>query len=371
MRRWRLTVVFTLCFLLRVCGAVFAQDATADFPEQQLAAIDAAMAEQIEQQALVGVAIGIIRDNQVVLTKAYGYANRERQEKMTTSTIVNWGSNSKPIVAVLALQLVAQGQLDLDADVRQYVPQFPDKGATISSRQLLSHQSGLPHYLNGEVIASPGERTWQEELDPLQAIKRFDRSPLIFQPGERMDYSSHAYVLLSAVVQQAGGEPIQKQLEKRILQPLGMKSFQLDVPFDGQKNWATGYMKLPNGWTWPTGDQSHAWKHGAGAYKSDVRDFARWAAALSSGELLDPQTQKQMWTNQTLRDGSRIQYGLGVIVEGEGMSLKVSHNGSQNETRTRMVLYPRQKHGMVVMSNTSGMDPGAVTTAIYRAIATP
>ena len=340
----------------------FAQD---NFPQSK--AVDLAVLKEVKQKQIVGVAIGIIRDSKIVYTKGYGYAHVKTKAPVTSASIFNWASNSKPVMAVAAMQLAQAGKLDLDATIDKYLTKLPEQFAKITTRHLLCHQSGIPHYSNGRIIPSGKRVSPQEELDPIYSVHRFAKSPLIFNPGSRTDYSSYAYVLLSAVVQSAGKSKINKQLLKRIGEPLGLKSFQLDLPRDEQKNWVTAY-KISNGNPIEIRDYAHFWKHGAGGYKSDVKDFAKFAAALMNKKLIDEKTTSTMWTNQKTENGGKSIWGLGVIVEGKGRSLKVSHNGSQDETRTRMVIYPNQGHGVVVMCNTQGVAPGRISTAIYTAM---
>jgi len=87
-----------------------------------------------------------------------------------------------------------------------------------------------------------------------------------------------------------------------------------------------------------------------------------------SKKLLKLKSTREMWTAQNTADGQPTTRGLGFIVGGSARSLKISHNGTQDETRTRMVLYPNKGHGMVVMCNCRDADPGAITTAVYKAI---
>src|SRR5690606_10775158 len=112
------------------------------------AAVDRAVEAEMERQELVGVAVGVIQGGKVVYLQGYGLADREKQTPVTTKSVFNWASNSKPFAAVLAMQLAEKKKLDLDADVRDYVPEFPDKRARITARHLLDHQSGIPHYGN-------------------------------------------------------------------------------------------------------------------------------------------------------------------------------------------------------------------------------
>ncbi len=337
------------------------------------AAVDEAVKAEIESQGLVGVAVGVVENGQTIYLGCYGRARIEPNRAVTEETVFNWASNSKPFVAVAAMQLVQAGKLDLDADVREYVPEFPEKEHRVTVRSLMCHQSGIPHYRNGKIVPLATDSSHPPDDNvPAQAIWRFAASPLIFAPGERQEYSSYAYVLLSAVVESAGGESVGEQLRKRMIEPLQLKNFQMDVAVDtdnpGQDQWAVGHTRTSAGDFLAVGDYAHAWKHGAGGYKSDIRDFARWAAALLEPTLLDQATERQMWTRQKLTGGKAGTYGLGFAVEGKGTDLKISHGGSQDETRTHLVVWPNQERGVVVMCNTNHGDARKIAMAVAAAV---
>jgi CubicO group peptidase (beta-lactamase class C family) len=330
------------------------------------AAVDAAVEAEMAEQQVVGVAVGIIRDGEIRYLKGYGKADREQGTPVTAQTVFNWASNSKPLAAVAAMQLVEQKLLDLDADVRTYVPEFPDKQEIITARRLLCHQSGIPHYSNGQVIAT--NRQHKGELpfmDPLIALNKFMESPLLFKPGEKTSYSTYAYILLSAVIQSAGKAPFTTQVQERIASPLGMNSLQFDVEAP-QPNWATGYVKRQEQIV-PAPPEAHYWKHGGGGYKSNIGDFARWAQALLNHKLLSADAEQQIWTPQNLSSGEATTWGLGFTVEDDG-GLKVSHGGKQPEATSRMVIYPQRRHGVVVMCNCDFANIAKFSTAIYAAL---
>lgn len=353
-----------VCFF---CGAITSHVAFAQPIYPQATKVDQAVNTLMEQRHLVGVAIGLIENDRVVYSKGYGKANIANAEQLSEQSILNWASNSKPVMAVLALQLVQEKLLDLDQPLAGYLPDLPEQLSKITTRQLLCHQSGIPHYTNGKVIPAEQHVHSDKELDPLVAINRFAKSPLIFESGTRTEYSSHAYVLLSAVVQSAGREPIAQQLERRITKPLGLASFQLDLPLESQTNWVKSYSRVDESHH-EVPDYAHYWKHGAGGYKSNVRDFAAFALALMTGQLLSEEMTGQMWTRQKTLDARESNYGLGVVVEGAGRELKISHNGSQDETKTRMVLYPNRRLGVVVMCNTQPCDPSEISTAVLTSL---
>jgi len=363
--RFLFRTIVPSCLILLVLACTLPTFGQARFDKAQQ--VDQAVLAEMESQQLVGVAIGIIQGNRVVYAQGYGLANLNDRDPVTTESIFNWASNSKPVMAVAALQLVQDGQLELDQAIGGYLPGLPDHLKPLTTRQLLCHQSGIPHYRNGKIVPGEGQYSIEQELDPLHAINRFKLSPLIFTPGERMEYSSHAYVLLSAVVQAAGQRSLQQQLQERLCKPLQMTSFQLDLPYRGQPNWVRAYF-LRNEEQREVQDNAHCWKHGAGGYKSNIKDFARFAVALSARELLSDATTQSMWTTQSTTSGKPTRYGLGVAVSGDGDNLKISHGGSQDETKTRMVLYPNQKHGIVVMSNSQQCRPASISTAIYDAL---
>jgi len=341
----------------------------ADLTRQQTDAVDAAVRAQIEKQKLVGVAVGVVHEGRVAYLKGYGLADSEAKVPVTTRTVFNWASNSKPVAAVLAMQLVERGTLDLDADVRKLVPEFPDKGKVITLRRLLCHQSGLPHYTNGKVV--PITRTYVGDwplMDPTLAIDKFGGSPLLFEPGAKMSYTTYGYILLCAVVQRAGGAPLSELLRGQIAGPLGMTSFQYDVPAAGQRDWAIGYRKRVMAIV-PVPDEAHYWKHGGGGFKSNIEDFARWAEGLLNRRLMNEATEQAMWTPQKTLDGRVTPYGLGLRIADANGRFAVSHGGAQDETKTILTIYPRERRGVVVMSNCGYADPGAIAKAIEAAVA--
>src|SRR5262245_62020575 len=101
-------------------------------------ALDKVARAEIEKQGLVGTAVGVVVDGKVAYLRGYGLADREtRRDIEPGKTSFRWASCSKMVTAIAALQLADAGKLDLDADVRTYVPEFPDKGVKITARQLL------------------------------------------------------------------------------------------------------------------------------------------------------------------------------------------------------------------------------------------
>lgn len=334
----------------------------------QITAVDLAINAEMKKQEVVGVALGIIKNGKIVYAKGYGYADRENKIPTSDKTMFRWASVSKSVTAVAAMQLVDLGKLDLNTDVRSYVQEFPEKGYIITSRQLLSHQSGIVHYTNGKVIKIFRKYKQSHPYeDVILAMDKFQRSDLIAKPGTKYSYSTYAYILLSAVIQKAGNKKFADQVANRIAKPLGMNSFQPDYQWINIPNRAIGYRKK-NGQVVQSGDTDVSWKLGGGGYISTIMDMARFAAGLINRKLVSEKSEQLMWTRQTTSSGKVTPYGFGFFIKDSGRNLKVSHNGSQQKAKTRMVLYPRRKSGMVVMSNSRYANPGKFSTAAYRAL---
>lgn len=332
-------------------------------------AIDRAVREEMERQRIVGVAVGVIRRGQVVYLRGYGHEDLEHEIPVTRDTLFRWASISKPLTAIAALQLAEQGKLDLDADVRRYVPEFPDKGEVITARQLLGHLGGIVHYGNGEVVRT--ERPYDVPHpfeDVVLALDQFKDSPLVCKPGEKFSYTTHGYMLLSAAVERAGGRRFADQVRERIVEPLGLETLQPDYPWVGLPHRAVGYRRQGDGFA-RGGDTDVSWKLGGAGYISNIDDLAHFAAALVSRRLVSEATEDVMWTSQTTADGKPTGYGLGFAVETDRRGrLKVSHSGAQEKTRTYMVLYPRARYGLVVMSNSEDADPARIARAVFAAL---
>lgn len=335
---------------------------------QQIAAVDQAVKTEMRSQKAIGVAIGILQKGQISYVQGYGLADKEKEIPVTSQSLFRWASVSKPVTAVAAMQLVEKGRLDLDADVRTYVPEFPEKEGKITVRQLLCHQSGIVHYSNGKVIVTKRDYGVPHPFeDVVLALDNFKESPLIHQPGEKASYTTHGFVLLSAVVERAGKTRYLDQVNERIFKPLGMTTMQPDYEWKDIPNRAVGYRKLGEEIV-KSKDVDVSWKLGGGGFISNIDDMARFAQGLLQRKLVNAKTEELMWTPQKTSDGKVTTYGLGFSVDSPNNRLRVSHSGAQEKTRTRLVIYPRLGQGVVVMTNSEYADPAKFTTVVLGAL---
>ncbi len=329
---------------------------------------------EIEKQQLVGTAVIVIDDGKVVWSKGYGYADQEKKITVDPATTqFRWASISKPVTAIVALQLAEKGLLDLDADVRTYVPEFPEKDAKITARQLLCHQAGIVHYDNGKVVRTEKKYTEAHPFaDVITALDTFKESPLLSVPGEKYAYTTHGYILLSAVVQRAGKEKFADQVQSRIAKPLSMSGFRPDYDWENIPNRAVGYTRKETKISRRPDEKAPdvSWKLGGGGYTSPATDLAAFGVGLIKHKLVSEKTEKLMWTATKVKDAkTATNYGLGFGLGTTPGGVKwVGHTGSQEKTRTCLILDPKGQRGVVVMTNSEWGEPKTVATAVLDAI---
>jgi serine beta-lactamase-like protein LACTB len=328
-------------------------------------ALETALRAEFEAQGLVGLAAAVVRDGKVAHELYLGHADRAANVHVDAHTLFRWASISKPVTAVAAMQLVLAEKLDLDRDVRTYVPEFPEKPWPLTARQLLCHQGGVVHYTNGKVVRTDAQYDREHPFeDVVLALDQFKASDLVAEPGTTYAYTTHGYMLLGAVVERAGGERFADQVRRRVAEPAGMTSFQPDYQWVDIPHRAVGYRRLGEA-ILPTTNTDVSWKLPGGGFISNVGDLARFAAALMGDTLLPADTRERMWTNQSTRDGKRTGYGLGFGVSNVDGERRIAHSGSQEKTRTLMQLFPKDRVAVVLMTNSEWAKLDTFAAALW------
>lgn len=335
-------------------------------------AIATVAAAQFDSQGLVGLSIALSTGPTDLASLHFGFEDREAGRKADDATSYRWASVSKPLTAVLALQLAREGKLDLDADVRALVPEFPAKPQRIVARQLLCHQGGIVHYTNGEVIArKPRSDVPHPYEDAIHALDTFADSPLIAEPGTRFSYTTHGYMLLGAVCQRAGGKPYAQLIDERIARPLGMTSLVPDRAWVEIPRRATGYRRLPGVGIARSLDADVSWKLAGGGFTSNVGDMARFGIALTDDRLLDAEWRARMAQEQRTLGGEATGYGLGLRIGRWNGKPLLTHGGAQEKTRTALWILPEAPLALAIMTNSEWAELEPLCRDILDAITKP
>ncbi|MGW4530204.1 serine hydrolase domain-containing protein [Nocardia sp. NPDC004340] len=256
---------------------------------------------------------------------------------------VRIGSNTKTFVATVVLQLVGEGKIELDAPIERYLPGVVrgngNDGNRVTVRQLLQHTSGLPEYLAGRDPAAPGsgqltadsDQLRRSHYEPADLVRIAMAMPPQFEPGARSVYTNTNYILLGMLIQQVTGRPAAAEVERRILEPLGLR----DTYFPNSRETGIrgphprGYHEI-DGRREDYTELDPSWADTAGAMIATPADLNRFFTALLAGKLLPAAQLAEMkrtvpWDRGEPGSG----YGLGLIHHASSCGKEVwGHGGS-------------------------------------------
>jgi serine beta-lactamase-like protein LACTB, mitochondrial len=345
-----------LLLLLAVGSALAQQIAKTDLAAQ----IDAVAAQRLEKQHIPAMTVAVASDGQLVYSKGFGSADLENAVPADADTLIRTGSIAKSITAAAAMTLVEAGKLDLDAPVQKYCPAFPKKNWTITTRQLLTHSSGIRHYKEGEVDST-------RHYDSMSAgFAIFAADPLLFEPGTKFNYSTYGYTVVGCVIEGASGEKYFDYLRQHVLVPAGMTHTFVDDVFAIVPHRARGY-NVEQGKVQNAGLMDSSYKIPGGGLVSTAADLVRFDSALMDGNLLKPETLAAMWTPTglpTYKDGKPSKYGMGFSVTIFDGQKRISHSGGQQGTSTYMAFFPAKRLAVAAMANDWDAEPGDLVGAI-------
>ena len=262
------------------------------------AKVDQVVTAAMHQQQIPAMTVAAAMADRIVYSRAFGTADLENAVPATTETLVRTGSIAKPISAAAAMTLVDSGKLDLDAPVQKYCSPFPLKQWPITTRELLSHTSGIRHYREGE-IESTRHYKWMSD-----GFAIFANDPLLFEPGTAFSYSTYGYTVVGCVIEGASGERFEDYVAERVLKPAGMTHTFVDDVFEIVPHRARGYQKV-NGQVKNAGLMDSSYKIPGGGYATTAEDLVHLAQALMDGKIVKPDTLAQMWTPVKIPGGDK------------------------------------------------------------------
>lgn len=285
----------------------------------------------------------------IIFKKAYGIADRELNVPMTVEMKFKIASLSKPFTAMMILQLVDEGVIELDGKITDYIPDYSgEKGDSITIEQLLNHSSGILQSLDPEQEAIQ-ERLYHSLRDMVRYAEKAD---LYFEPGTGFHYSNLAYNLLAFIAESVTGIPFDKLLQERIFEPLEMTHTKQYQAGDIEKNLSKGYeYKLLSGYE-NASSYDPSYTVGPGGLISDAGDLFKFDQALHARRLLSKDLYRKMFA--PTRYGS---YGYGweltektTTRHPEPISI-VAHSGSINGFGSYMARIESDSILVVVLKN--------------------
>lgn len=312
----------------------------------------------------------VTEKGEVVFKGGFGYANMEWGIPNASNTKHRLGSITKQFTAVLVLQLVEQGKIDLHVPITTYLTDYPKETAEkITVHHLLTHTSGIPNYTSFPDFFKDKSR---DPKTPEEFIEIFQDLPLDFEPGEKFNYSNSAYFLIGLIIEKVTGKSYEEKLQELIFDPLEMNDSGYDHHATIIKNRASGYekngSKLNNAryidMTLP---------YAAGSLYASAEDLYKWDQALYTNKLLSKKSMEILFKPYVKAWGNNsYAYGFAVGKDKIGTSTDstyiISHGGGINGFNTIIVRDIEQKILVVLLNNTGGTNLGEISADIMAII---
>ncbi len=294
-----------------------------------------------------GVQAAVMIDGKLVCSEGFGFSNLEDEVEVSPDTKFRIASISKSVTSLAMAKLAENGLLDLDENIRTYVPEFPEKSSPITVRQLAASVAGVRHY-------SSEDPTYRNEHYPtvLDAIDVFKNDPLSFEPNTAYQYSSYGWVLLSAAMERAAGQSFFELMENS-WEDLGMDHTSFDYPNQEVENKSTFYVMGRKSQRVETPEENRSYMYAGGGYLSTAEDLVKMGHQLIADTYVSGDTRKALTSSGVLANGDSTYYGLGWETGKSRLGVPVIfHGGSMQSARSHLVIYPDQKVVFAYLSNT-------------------
>lgn len=352
--------------------SVLAPDPTAGQGRDRAAlteALDSAALEHVKAETVAGVSVAVVHAGDTLLLKGYGLADLEWgvETPFDASASYEIGSVTKQFTAAAILMLAERGQVNLDADIRDYLPEFDSQGHAVSVRRLLDHTSGMKGYTEMPVFGELASMKLPRDT----MISLVEAEPFEFEPGTALIYNNSAYFFLGLIIEEVSGRTYEDFVKEELFEPLGMEGSYYCSETAIRPNRAHGYDANPEGLIRKR-YLDHTWPYAAGSLCSTAGDLVRWNQALHHGGVLAPESYESMITPAPLNDGTPVRYAKGLAVVGEGRHRVIAHGGGINGYLSDARYYPEEDLVVVVLQNSTGpLGPAALSQALAELVLGP
>ena len=322
----------------------------------------------LSEQNLPGISVAVGAAGEVVWAEGFGFSNVEKSLPVTPDDRFPIGTAATAFTSSAIGLLLEEGRMKLDDQIQAYVPEFPQKHWPVTIHQLMGHVGGVKteDWDEGVLIYKHCER-------PSDALDLFAKDPLVFQPGSEYGYSTFGWILLSAAIETAAGNPFKAFLQNRVFRPLGMHDTVKQSGLDPVPNEVTFY--TPRFFSRPTFGPSplplrkfdYSCHAGSSGFVSTPSDLVRFGMAINSGKLLRQDTVRTLQTSQRTASGTETGYGLGwdlktVTIAGQQVRT-AGHSGEfWGGPVASLLTFP--DYGIVVAATSNISDADTVSIAV-------
>ena len=349
--------------LLLFTGPIFTQSS----PEFDPAEITKILYDYIDEED-PGLAVGIVKDGEIIYEEYLGYANLEHQIKVDERTRFNIASTAKQYTALMVLELSLAGQLSLEDDIRKYLPQlYPEVKEAIRIRQLINHTSGIRDYVF--ILEMMNQPWWRQiGMDNDDVIELLEKqNTLAATPGTRYIYSNSGYTVLTKIIEQVSGEKF-NDYSRQFFADLGMNESAFVERYMGViPNRADAYSDWGNG-VWLATPMVTKF-NGDGFLYTTLKDQLIFEQAIQRAEA--QQNTLLLKSQQAIPNSEIEDYGFGLELDGRlGLEAQY-HSGSTFGYHSHTNRFPEEKLSVFVMSNNGQFWSGDLADEIVMVLLSP
>jgi len=284
------------------------------------------------------LSISINSNGSEVYHRSLGFSDVSKSTSPNEFTKYRIGSISKIFTAVIIMQLIDEGKLNLDSSLNKYFPKIVNS-EKITVELLLRHSSGL-----FDITKDKDFNLWIFETQTReQMLERFVINGSVFQPNERIEYSSTNYLLLTYIAEEIENKSYSQILESRIIKPLELKRTEYGKKINTDNNEALSYSKEWYDWELEPETNMSA-PSGAGALVSTPAEVNIFIQSLFSGELVSETSLYKMID-------FKQRTGLGLFKFSFSDIGGFGHGGSIDGFRSIVVYFPREKFSITILAN--------------------
>jgi len=331
---------------------------------KQLKQIDSIVESKLEPDH-PGIAVGIVKNGAVIYEKYRGLSNLQHQIKFNENTRSNIASTAKQFTALMILDLSIDGKLNLEDDIRDYLPDlYKDVNAKIRVRHLLNHTSGVRDYV--ELLGLEGNVWWQRfklsNNDIMALLEK--QNDLGFNPGTKYSYSNSNYIVLAKITEKVTGETF-NNYSKQYFKDLGMNStYFVEKYMAVIPNRANPYSDWGSGewWEVPTVTKTN----GEGFLFTTLKDQLIYEQAIQNANR--DNNQLLLKSQQPIPNSEIKTYGFGLELNNRLGRKSVYHSGGTYGFHSQTYRFPEEKLTVFIMSNNGNISSNLIAQEIARVI---
>ncbi|MDJ1485485.1 serine hydrolase domain-containing protein [Cytophagaceae bacterium YF14B1] len=299
---------------------------------------------------LPGAQVAIAVDGQICWSENFGFSDLSKGTLVNSTTIFRIASVSKLFTASALGKLIEKGKIHLDSTITYYLPDLPEHYSHITIRHLVSHQSGIRHYYGADKSEKTEHYTHVED-----ALRLFSNAPLLFPAGQKCEYSSYNFSIVSAIIQRVSGKSFLKYLQDEIWIPAGLKNTFGEIPVNRIKDITKFYIKSSSDASWVDASfQDLSFNWGGAGLSSNANDLVLFGNALLTNKLFSKETMRMMCTPQLTSQKDTTGFGIGFILyETADNEVIIGHGGFMPTAKAYILLFPESNLVIAFTSNTA------------------